>query len=178
MRRSSKVSLILLSSISALALSGCDDPPEEMSSYFFESPQQCESTFDQQTCEKAAAEAVSTHQKTAPTYTSQSECEAAQGAGACTPQTTASGTGTGMFMPMMMGYFIGSMMNRGGGAFSSPDSKTGPYYGSSSNPKVGGAADVKVNTPPKATAPAPRSMRQGFGSTAQSSSSRSLSSGS
>lgn len=183
MRRSAKISLALLSSISAIALTGCDDKPEEMSSYFFESPQQCLSTFDQKTCEDAANQAVETYQKTAPVYTSKSECEAAQGPGACTEQATAktdgsnTSSGTGMFMPMMMGYFIGSMMNRGGGAFSGPDAKTGPYYGTSNNPVPGKAADVKVNTPPKATAPAPRSMRQGFGTTS-SSGSRSMSSGS
>src|SRR5690606_21642097 len=60
------------------------------------------------------------HPQVAPKYLTKQECETDFGSGQCetAPQQTTSGGS--LFMPMMMGYMMGSMMNRGAANFQQP----------------------------------------------------------
>lgn len=115
MRRSRFVTLLSMGT-AALALTACDDPAETA---VFESVQQCldSGLYDSNTCRTQYADAAKAHVQAAPRFASAAECEAAFGPGNCqtapeTQQAQATG-GHSMFMPLMMGYMLGSM-SRGG----------------------------------------------------------------
>lgn len=115
MKRSKKAALVLMVPATTLLLAACGEKPEqglvynnaaECAAASYNSQEQCEADF-------AAAQAL--HPQVAPKYLNQAECEADFGAGQCetAPQQTQSGGS--VFMPMMMGYLAGQMMNRTGG---------------------------------------------------------------
>ncbi|WOX06268.1 DUF1190 domain-containing protein [Microbulbifer pacificus] len=113
MKRSKKAALVLTVPVATLLIAGCEKEvqgmvysnPDECSAGGWNSTEQCEADF-------AAAKAL--HPQVAPKYVNKQECEADFGEGKCetAPQQTASGGS--FFMPMMMGYLAGQMMNRGG----------------------------------------------------------------
>lgn len=116
MKRSKKAALVLMVPATTLLLAGCGEEreqalvyetPGECAAASFNTPEQCKADYD-------AAKAL--HPQVAPKYVSKEECETDFGAGNCetAPQQTAS-SGS-FFMPMMMGYMMGQMMNRGGAA--------------------------------------------------------------
>lgn len=126
MKRSKKAALVLMVPATTLLLAGCGEEreqalvyesPSECAAASFNTPEQCKADYD-------AAKAL--HPQVAPKYVSKQECETDFGSGNCetapqsgaaqqtTPQQTAS-SGS-FFMPMMMGYMMGQMMNRGGAA--------------------------------------------------------------
>ncbi len=116
MKRSKKAALVLMVPATTLLLAGCGEEreqalvyetPSECAAASFNTPEQCKADYD-------AAKAL--HPQVAPKYVSKEECETDFGAGNCetAPQQTAS-SGS-FFMPMMMGYMMGQMMNRGGAA--------------------------------------------------------------
>lgn len=84
MKRSSSIKLVLIGS-SLVFLSACDQKPEESKT------------------NAHAAHPVKT-------FTSIEECEKAYGAGKCGSKPSEGGGS--LFMPMMAGYMLGSMMNR------------------------------------------------------------------
>ncbi len=116
MKRSKKAALVLMVPATTLLLAGCGEEreqalvyesPSECAAASFNTPEQCKADYD-------AAKAL--HPQVAPKYVSKEECETDFGSGNCenAPQQTASGGS--FFMPMMMGYMMGQMMNRGGAA--------------------------------------------------------------
>jgi uncharacterized protein YgiB involved in biofilm formation len=116
MKRSKKAALVLMVPATTLLLAGCGEEreqalvyetPSECAAASFNTPEQCKADYD-------AAKVL--HPQVAPKYVSKEECETDFGAGNCetAPQQTAS-SGS-FFMPMMMGYMMGQMMNRGGAA--------------------------------------------------------------
>jgi uncharacterized protein YgiB involved in biofilm formation len=116
MKRSKKAALVLMVPATTLLLAGCGEEreqalvyetPSECAAASFNTPEQCKADYD-------AAKAL--HPQVAPKYVSKEECETDFGSGNCetAPQQTAS-SGS-FFMPMMMGYMMGQMMNRGGAA--------------------------------------------------------------
>ena len=116
MKRSKKAALVLMVPATTLLLAGCGEEreqalvyetPSECAAASFNTPEQCKADYD-------AAKAL--HPQVAPKYVSKEECETDFGAGNCETaprQTASSGS---FFMPMMMGYMMGQMMNRGGAA--------------------------------------------------------------
>jgi uncharacterized protein YgiB involved in biofilm formation len=81
----------------------------------FESVKQCTGLgFTEQECITNHKQAQRTHIAAAPKYTSRSDCEADFGTEKCelAPQRTTSGGS--VFMPMMAGYLMGSMLSGGG----------------------------------------------------------------
>jgi uncharacterized protein YgiB involved in biofilm formation len=56
------------------------------------------------------------HPQVAPKYASRSECETDFGAGQCEAAPQQQASGSSFFMPMMMGYMAGQMLNRQGAA--------------------------------------------------------------
>lgn len=129
MKRSKKAALVLMVPVATLLLAGCGEEreqamvftdPSECSAAALNSPAQCEADY-------AAAQAL--HPQVAPKYLNKEQCETDYGVGQCetAPQQTSSGGS--VFMPMMMGYLAGQMMNRGGSNFQQP-AATGAAAGS------------------------------------------------
>lgn len=111
MKRSTQVSLVLLASVSAVAtLSGCgESQPEQIADKggTFTSMAECVAVYDQQTCTTAQQMANKEHLQNAPHFNSQAQCAAEYGADMCRP-ASAYGGSSNVFMPMMMGYLLGS----------------------------------------------------------------------
>jgi len=129
MKRSSRVAIAILGA-AAFTLAGCRE--EQVDAEAFPDLQSCTKAaqsggmFSVQECDAAFAEAKTLHVEAAPRYDSLTVCEEQHGAGACGPEaaTTQGGSG-GIFMPLMMGYLIGSMLGgRTGAAASQPLYKT------------------------------------------------------
>lgn len=118
MRRSRFVTLLSMGT-AAVALTACDDPT---STAVFETQEQCieSKLYDASECVGQFAQAKKTHVAAAPAFASVRECEAEFGPGKCEPapeaqQGATSGSGHSLFMPLMMGYMMGSL-SRGGTA--------------------------------------------------------------
>jgi uncharacterized protein YgiB involved in biofilm formation len=90
-KRSQKAALIFMLPAAGLVLGGCTE-------------KQVQAAF---------AEAEQLHPQVAPRYANKQECEVDFGSGQCetAPQSNQQGS---FFMPMMMGFMAGQMLNRGG----------------------------------------------------------------
>ena len=114
MKRWNSISAAAVMSVSAIALSACDEP--KVDAEIFSSLQQCTDNSDstREQCEQGYKEARSQHAEVAPKYTSKNDCEGEFGAGRCEQAPYQTRSGGSVFMPMMMGYMMGSMMSSGG----------------------------------------------------------------
>lgn len=114
-----------------LALTGCGATETHTEATIFENEAQCAQQNDAAACRQALADARAEHAATAPAFASREACEREFGAANCaaaetvpTPQQIAAGEGAqapgtqehlaspgmGFFMPMLLGYTMGSMM--------------------------------------------------------------------
>lgn len=116
MKRSRKAALILMAPALPFMLAGCGEEPSQ--AVVFTSAEECSSfstvaAADQCLADFKAAQAL--HPQVAPKYANKAECEADFGAGQCetAPEQHSSGS---FFMPLMMGYLAGQMLNRQGAA--------------------------------------------------------------
>lgn len=114
MKRSKKAALILMAPMVPFILTGCGEKKTE--AVVFSSVEECTSMLttaaaDQCLADFKAAQAL--HPHVAPKYADKAACEADFGVGQCetAPEQHASGS---FFMPLMMGYLAGQMLNRGG----------------------------------------------------------------
>jgi len=178
MKRSKSVKLLVMGA-GALALTACDEPQDVG---VFESIEQCVSLggFEQTLCEDNFKTAASEHINVAPKYTSATDCEADFGVAQCetAPQKTTSGGS--VFMPMMMGYMMGSML--GGNSrvatqplYRSADDKAN--FRTGDNSKVAGKPGISKVPASVAKAPTRKTStvrRGGFGKTAARTSARSF----
>ena len=115
MKKSRSVRLVLLGSASA-ALAACDDGGAlPTTAQFYPTVNECVADHGAPTCEDAKAVADRTQAAEAPRFAQQQACEQEYGVGNCETRQAA---GSSFFMPMMMGYMMGSMM--GGNRFSQP----------------------------------------------------------
>jgi len=107
MKRSRRIELALIGAV-PLALAACDQPSLEQreSKLLYQSLQQCvsEGKVSVDVCEKAYADAVQAHFRTAPRFATMAECEAQFGYEQCHPVTTSNGS---WFMPALAGFMIG-----------------------------------------------------------------------
>jgi len=113
MKRSSRVSLVLLSSVgAAVTLSGCEAPPATPADTggTFANKAECIAVYDQATCDAADKLAKQEHLANAPKFSKREECIAQFGAEMCQPASNYGGS-SDIFMPMMMGYMMGSAMS-------------------------------------------------------------------
>ena len=119
MKRSAVITLLALGAggVFLYSLAGekrSDAPPEGGKAYT--SLEQCETGGDisRADCAKSWNDALETHEKTAPKFTSIADCEKEYGEGKCTtPRSGAAGS----YFPTMAAIMIGSMwLNRGYGA--------------------------------------------------------------
>lgn len=146
MKRSKKAALVLTVPVATLLIAGCE---KEVQGMVYSSPEECSAggwnTTEQ--CEAEYAEAKALHPQVAPKYANKQECEADFGEGKCetAPQQTASGNS--FFMPMMMGYLAGQMMNRGGASFQQPGADSAGTNAATAGSKPAGAG-ASVPTQP------------------------------
>lgn len=131
-KRSRTVALAIMGS-AAFGLAGCKD--EQTDARAFPDEASCLASVEQgnlfytaEDCRTAFAQAAQDHLETAPRYDSLQVCEEQHGAGNCgsDPAQQAQGGGAGsIFMPLMMGYILGSLMGGGRGVNSQPLMRTG-----------------------------------------------------
>jgi len=116
MKRTSvmKVMTIGLVTVSAFALSACQDETSTAST--FKDVNQCvsaaksvDATFTEADCKSGFTAAQAENASTAPRYDAMAVCEEQHGPAACVAEQRADGSS--VFMPMMMGYMVGSMLN-------------------------------------------------------------------
>ena len=129
-KRSRHVALFLAGS-AVLALAACEE--EKTDAAAFPDLASCVAEaksgnlfFTEQDCQTQFAQAQQEYLETAPRYESKELCEQEHGAGNCEGDPTAqnqSGGGS-IFMPMLMGYMIGSMLGGGRGVMSQPMVRT------------------------------------------------------
>jgi uncharacterized protein YgiB involved in biofilm formation len=201
-KRSKTARLIMMVPAAGLILTGCGEEAVEVQVY--NTPDECAAYYNPPAqCQAAFAEAKALHPQVAPRYSNKTECETDFGRGQCesAPVIASNATQTepqaqsqqssGFFMPMMMGFMAGQMLNRGGLAGQAPQTATKsatpvasqPLYKSrddrqtfrtATNTAVAsqpGATRIK----PSAVQPKPAAMarRGGFGAQAAKRSSRS-----
>lgn len=129
-KRGRRVALVLAGT-ATLALSACKD--DQVDAQSFPDLESCISAskqnalwFTEDDCRKNFAAAEQEYLETAPRYASRELCEQEHGAGNCggDPVAQQQGGGGFSFMPLFMGYMLGSMLGRGGGVFSQPMVRT------------------------------------------------------
>ena len=184
-KRSAHVSLAILGA-TAFGLAGCES--QETDARAFPDEASCVAAakegslfFNETDCVEAFAAAEENHLETAPRYDSLAVCEEQHGEGNCggDPAAAQQGGGGSIFMPLMMGYLIGSALSGNRGVMSQPLSRTanGGFATPSGDTRLGsntGAGKAPANAfnrapttmgqPPMSRATV--AQRGGFGSTA------------
>lgn len=180
MRRSRFIALVSMGT-ATLALTACDDPVQTS---VFETVDQCitSGTYSREECNANFETARKVHTETAPTFASKADCEAEFGPGQCgapqqPQQQTAMGGGS-MFMPLMLGYMMGSMSSGGRSVATQPLYRTpqggqaGAFRTATGDVVAKGVGRTTVNANSSvAKAPTPSSTvaRGGFGARASTS---------
>ncbi len=104
------VPVVLTMSVSLIALTACEEPKVDASIY--ESIEQCkrDPIVSDDQCESSFKEARSQHAAVAPKYSTAEDCQADFGAGKCEVAPYKSSSGGSIFMPLMAGYMMGSLL--------------------------------------------------------------------
>lgn len=118
-KRSRTVALTILGAAS-FAVAGCRE--EQVDAQAFPDLASCQAAaadgglFTADQCRQAFAEAETLHVEAAPRYDSLAVCEEQHGAGNCgsEEQQVSNGGSGSIFMPLLAGYLIGSMLGRAG----------------------------------------------------------------
>lgn len=194
-KRSRHVALVLAGT-ATLALAACED--DRVDAQSFPDLESCIAAskdnglwFTEEDCRTNFAAAQKEYLETAPRYELKELCEQEHGAGNCgsdpaaqdaAGQSTAQNSGGGFsFMPLLVGYMMGSMLSRGGGIFSqpmvnTPDGRYSTPKGDqkfASNSGAGKVASSTFQRAPSTIGKAPMSAAQvskrgGFGASATS----------
>lgn len=118
MKRSIAVSLVIMGA--AATLTACED--NTIQSAVFTTVDECSisNDYSREKCAQDFAEAQKSHDKFAPAFSSQKDCEAEFGADKCEPakpENTAAASNGGSssaFVPLMLGYMMGSKIGSTG----------------------------------------------------------------
>lgn len=183
-KRSNRVAITILGA-TAFTLAGCRE--EQIDAQAFPDLQGCIAEADRgglfsaEACNDAFAEAEALHVESAPRYDSLQVCEEQHGPDACGSEASAAQGGSGsIFMPLMAGYLMGSMLSgRAGMSAGQPMYKTadGKYTNATrASTFSGNSGKTKLSTsqftrPPATVGKPPMSSatansRGGFGKTA------------
>jgi len=113
MKRSKTTALLLMSTV-PLLLTACSSEPEvQVQEGLYTSVQACsDATGDPSGCREAFASAAAQSGDSAPQYASKEQCAADYEADQCVEQRTSAGTS--FIGPMMMGFFMGQLLNGAG----------------------------------------------------------------
>jgi len=168
-KRSRHVALVLAGA-AVLTLAACED--DKVDAQAFPDLDSCIAAaqkdglwFTAEECRTQFAAAEQTFLETAPRYESQELCEQEHGAGACgaDPAATAQqqqGGGGFSFMPLLVGYMMGSMLSRGGGVFSQPMVRTPTGYSTPSGNQTFASNSGSGRVPAQAFNRAPTTIGQ------------------
>lgn len=186
MRQRSRTVALTILGAAAFTVAGCRE--EQVDAQAFPDLASCEAAagenglFTTDECQQAFAEAESLHVEAAPRYDSLAVCEEQHGEGNCgsEQQQVGEGGSGSIFMPLLAGYLIGSMLGRAGGGMAAAQ----PMYRNASGGFTNAARTSNFSTNagrgtissqqftrPTATAGRPpmtratASSRGGFGST-------------
>lgn len=125
MRKRSRTVALCIVGAAAFTVAGCRE--EQVETLAVPDLASCKAAasldadFTAADCDTAFAEAESLHADAAPRYDSQEVCEEQHGVGACGTEAAATSGGSGsIFMPLMMGYLMGSMLGGGRGMAAQP----------------------------------------------------------
>ena len=134
----SSISIRLMISASLIALTACDEPKVDASIY--ESVGQCvrDPLTSEDECKSNFKEARAQHAAVAPKYSTEEDCVADFGANKCEKSPYRTSSGGSVFMPLMMGYMMGSFM---GGRRSM---LAQPLYRSAKSPSMFRTADNRA----------------------------------
>ena len=163
----------LLMSASLIALTACEEPKVDAS--IFESIEQCtnDPLFSKSQCESSFREAKSQHAAVAPKYTTARDCQADFGTGKCEPAPYRTASGGSVFMPMMAGYMMGSLLSGRGSMMSQPLYRSSQGTGgfrTAENRSVGskiGRTKVASSTTRRPSFKSSTRSRGGFGSSSR-----------
>ena len=138
MKRWSSISVRVMMSVSLISLTSCDEPKVDASIY--ESVGQCtrDPLASSDECERSFKEARAQHAAVAPKYATKEECVDDFGPEKCEKSPYRTSNGSSVFMPLMMGYMMGSFM---GGRRSMIAQ---PLYRSAKNPNIFRTADDRA----------------------------------
>lgn len=201
-KRSRHVALVLAGT-ATLALAACKDDRVDAQSFpdldsCIAAAQENSLWFTESDCRTNFAAAQQEFLETAPRYATKELCEQQHGAGNCGGDPAAQQTSPGQpeaqaqgggfsFMPLLVGYMMGSMLSRGGGMFSQPmvptaDGRFATPKGDQSFATNRGAGKVPsatfqrapatIGKPPMSAAQVSQRGGFGAGATARSSGSR------
>lgn len=168
MKRSKSIALVMMGA-STIILSACGEP--EVDAAVYENLQQCidDPMITRDQCETAFKTAETRHSMVAPKYNSKADCEADFGSERCESAPYRASGGGSIFMPLMMGYMMGSMIGGRSSVVSQPlyrsadDSKN---FRTADNRKVGaatGATKVARSATKRPTVKSRTVSRGGFG---------------
>lgn len=170
MKSRNSVSTVLIMSASLVALTACEEPKVDAS--IFKSIEQCKidplTTSDQ--CESSFKEAQSQHAAVAPKYASEADCQADFGTGKCEVAPYKTSSGGSVFMPLMAGYMMGSMLGGRRSMMSQPlyrSSQSPNSFRTAENRNVGsktGLTKVASSATSRPTFKSSTRSRGGFGS--------------
>lgn len=131
MRKTSSGLMLAFSAVAvSLALTGCGEP--DMEAYSFKSVDECVAggVFTEAHCKETMQAAIQKNQQVAPRFESIQDCEKEYGENACSQPPKQAGSGASdVFVPAMMGFMMGRMMDGGGIA----NNATQPLYQSRSD---------------------------------------------
>lgn len=173
MKSRSSISVTLLMGVSLIALTACEEPKVDASIY--SSLEQCKrdpiASSDQ--CESSFKEAQSQHAAVAPKYATAADCQADFGDGKCEAAPYKTTSGGSVFMPLMAGYMMGSMLGGRGSMMSQPlyrSAQSPNSYRTADNRNVGsktGATKVARSATSRPSFKTATRSRGGFGSSAR-----------
>ena len=120
MKSWSATPVVLMASVSLIALTACEEP--KVDAEIFESLAQCKESPNANSdhCEASYKEARNQHAAVAPKYSSEADCQADFGTGKCEVAPYKTTNGGSVFMPLMMGYMMGSMLGGRSSMISQP----------------------------------------------------------
>ncbi|MBB1491902.1 MULTISPECIES: DUF1190 domain-containing protein [unclassified Paracoccus (in: a-proteobacteria)] len=171
-RKRSRHVALLLAGAAVLTLAACED--DAVDAQAFPDLDSCLAAaqtdglwFTADDCRTQFAAAEQTHLETAPRYESRELCEEEHGAGACgadpaagDPAAQQQGGGGFSFMPLLVGYMMGSMLSRGGGVFSQPMVRTPGGYSTPSGNQTFASNSGSGRVPAQAFNRAPTTIGQ------------------
>ncbi len=173
MKRSRSIALVMMG-VSAIALTACEEA--QVDANVFQDLEQCidQPGASRAACEEAFGAAAEQHAAVAPKYTDKADCEADFGAEQCETAPYQTQGGGSVFMPLMMGYMMGSMLGGGRGFGAQPLYRSADApgtYRTADNKSVGkatGATKVARSATSRPTAKTSTMSRGGFGARARS----------
>ncbi|MBT4938519.1 MAG: DUF1190 domain-containing protein [Rhodospirillaceae bacterium] len=173
MKSRSSLATVLMMSVSLIALTACEEPKVDASVY--KSLEQCKgdplNSSDQ--CESAFKEAQSQHAAVAPKYSTQEDCQADFGTDKCEVAPYKTSSGGSVFMPLMAGYMMGSLLGGRGSMMSQPlyrSSQSPNSFRTAENRNVGsktGRTTVARSATSRPSFKSATRSRGGFGSSAR-----------